>query len=253
MNLVDYFIVRQGPLRDRGDLQARRHLRPLGLARDRLLPRRLRRDDAVLQHRALLRLGGERRARRGLLAVRRAAGVRASSTGCCAASIDVEAEARLAEEQADDPRARGDGARAHRDRMTRLDATAMADGRPPRRRRAPRSSSTRRWRGSTRGTATSTRSRSCCATRRWRGRARSTPLTGRRSVRWPAYPCRSRTTSGWPGSPPPTARWRSRDFVPGRRRRPGGAAAGGRRGHRRQDQQPGVLLPRLHRQRRLRR
>ena len=70
-------------LRDRGDLQARRHLRSLGLARDHLLPRRLRGDGAVLQHRHRLRgLGRPRREGRRLLAVRRACPSPASSTGC---------------------------------------------------------------------------------------------------------------------------------------------------------------------------
>ena len=40
VNLVDYFVVRTGHYAIARDLQARRHLRPVGLARHRVLPRR---------------------------------------------------------------------------------------------------------------------------------------------------------------------------------------------------------------------
>ena len=42
VNLVDYFIVRRGHYAIARDLQPARHVRPLGLARHRLLPGRLR-------------------------------------------------------------------------------------------------------------------------------------------------------------------------------------------------------------------
>ena len=72
---------------------------------------------------------------------------------------------------------------------------------------------------------------------------------GEDACRCSAYRSRSRTTSGWPARRRPTARWRSRDFVPDVDAVPVARLRAGRGGRRRQDQQPGVLLPRLHRQR----
>ena len=73
----------------------------------------------------------------------------------------------------------------------------------------------------------------------------------RAAARWPACPSRSRTTlaGGRAGDQRLAGAGRLRRSGRRRLRR---AAARGRRGHRRQDQQPGVLLPRLHRQRAVR-
>src|SRR6478735_5782304 len=97
----------------------------MGLARDPLLPRRLRRDDPVLQHRPLLGLGGQRRARCGLLVVRRVAGVRPPLLG---ADPQHRGGGRASAGGAGGGRARagGGGAPPHGRRVTRDPVAAAA-------------------------------------------------------------------------------------------------------------------------------
>ena len=120
VNLVDYFIVRHGHYAIAEIFKPARHLRPLGLARDHLLPRRLRGDGAVLQHRDVF-TGWVANAANGAdfsLFI----GLPVSGDpllGAVAATSTSTPRAALAEREADELEAEADAAPASRDRMTR--------------------------------------------------------------------------------------------------------------------------------------
>ena len=95
------------PLRDRGDLQAARHLRPVGLARDRLLPGRLRGDGPVLQHRPFFTGWVADAADGADFSLFIGLPVSGVLYWVLCRNIDVAAEQRLAEQEADELEAGG--------------------------------------------------------------------------------------------------------------------------------------------------
>ena len=253
-------------LRDRGDLQPARHLRPLGLARDRLLPGRLRGDGAVLQHRQVHRFGRQGARRRRLSRCSSACRSPASSTGCSPATSTSRPRPLLA------ARAEGDGAggEAPRDRRPARPPGDLAEhvdleeagrlgdgGRRPGRSTSSdelveaRAAPDRRRQDDERQRV-HRRPRRAGAARRPRRRRPATAGAASR-CRCAGVPVSVKDHIWLAGAAGHERLRRLRGLRARRRRGAGRPARRGRRDRRRQDQQPGVLLPRLHRQRRLRR
>ena len=243
-----------GPLLDRGDLQARRHLRPWRSRRHRTRRVRGELTPSTLQHRALL-AGSRRRRPHGAdywLFVG-LPGRRVLYWVCCAASSTWRPRHGGRSRQADVPGARGDGART-----ARTAARAGPSSRRTRPRWRPRSATTptlaeelatTALAGSSPRRRASTRSPSCSGGRDRAGPARS--IRDRVGVR---------AARGGPGlqghismaalAEPPTAPSALRDFVPDVDAVPsrGCAATRGRMIVGGPDNSE-LLLPRVHRQR----
>ena len=165
-------------------------------------------------------------------------------------SIDVAAETRRG-------RGRGEGARGGRARAPRAVMGPGPTPGPPPRRSAPGPRPRRDVVAAALARIAAADGELNAFTVVTRDAALATGGRGRRRVasaaRWPASRSRSRTTSGWPGCRPPTARGRCATSGPSAAARACQRLVDAGADRRRQDQQPGVLLPRRHRQRAVRR